>query len=172
MDGRRFLITQDDAYDIIVMDAFGSSSIPFHLVTEEAFGIIRSRLASNGILAMNIHAIGWHDEIVTSIAATLSRQFEHVMVLPIVEPPDQLGNIVLLASDRQLELEQELPVPLSRFSAEYDQSHAWDNRFEVDVAGATILTDNLNPVDVWSERVNLASRKELHQYEWDRRIAW
>ncbi len=171
-DGRQFLITHDKTYDIIIMDAFGSSSIPFHLVTVEAFGLIRSHLSPGGILAMNIQAVGWHDEIVVSIAATANRQFEHLTVLPIAEPPNQLGNIVLLASNRKLNLEKELPLPLDRFSAEYDRVHAWDNRFQVDVAGIQVLTDDLNPIDVWSERINLASRKELHEFFGKEGVVW
>lgn len=172
MDGRQFLLTHDRTWDVIIMDAFGSSSIPFHLVTVEAFGLVRSRLSPGGVLAMNIQAIGWDDQIITSIAATVSRQFEHVAVLPIAEPPDQLGNLILLASNRELVLREELPSPQDRFSAEYDRVHAWDNRFQVDAAGVQVLTDDLNPIDVWSERVNLASRKDLHEYFGNRGIAW
>jgi hypothetical protein len=37
MDGREFFLTTDRQYDLVLLDAFGSSSIPFHLVTREAF---------------------------------------------------------------------------------------------------------------------------------------
>jgi hypothetical protein len=173
MDGRQFLLSHDRTWDVIILDAFGSSSIPFHLVTEEAFALAMSRLKPGGVLAMNIHSIGWHDEIVISMAATLGRHFENVSVLPIAEPPDQLGNIILLASHREPALREELPPSTDRYSAEYDMNHAWDNRFEADIAGATVLTDDLNPVDVWSERVNLASRKGIHEYFKDKRgLVW
>lgn len=172
MDARQYLLTHDKTYDIIVMDAFGSSSIPFHLVTTEAFGLIRSHLAPGGILAMNIEAVGWHDVIVHSLAATMSQQFEHVVVLPIAEPPNQIGNLVLLASTHPLDLETDPPVPQGRFTAEYDRAHAWDNRFEVETSGITVLTDDLNPIDIWSERVNLVARKNLHEYFKERGISW
>jgi hypothetical protein len=110
--------------------------------------------------------------IVKSLAATAGRQFKHVIVLPIAEPPDQLGNLILLASNRSLSLEKELPVPMDRFSPEYDRAHSWDNRFEVNVKGITVLTDDLNPVDIWSERVNLVSRRELHAFLNERGTAW
>ncbi len=58
MDGRQFLITQDKTYDVIVMDAFGSSSIPFHLVTQESFALIASHLKAGGIFALNIESNG------------------------------------------------------------------------------------------------------------------
>jgi spermidine synthase len=172
MDGRQFLITRDKTYDLIVLDAFGSSSIPFHLVTREAFGLVRSRLNAGGIVAMNIEAVGWHDVLVHTLAATLSTQFRHVFVLPMAEPPNQIGNLVLLASDDPLELPEELPPPTDRFSGEYHRVHAWNNRFEVDPAGKRVLTDDLNPVDVWSERINVAARKTLHEYFGSAGISW
>jgi spermidine synthase len=172
MDGRQFLIAHPRTYDLIVVDAFGSSSIPFHLVTTEAFGLIRSRLAPGGIVAMNIESVGWRDIIVRSLAATLSDQFSQVRALPIAEPPNQLGNLVLLAADRELELDVEPPVPTSRFSADYNRAHAWDNRFEPDIAGVPILTDENNPVDIWAERINLVARKNLHEYFGSRGVSW
>ena len=172
MDARRFLLTHNWTYDVIVLDAFGSSSIPMHLVTTEAFGLIRSRLAPGGLLAMNVEAVGWHDVIVRSIAATARQHFAHVLVLPIVEPPDQPGNVVLLASDREVNLDLDLPAPRDRFSAAYDRAHAWDNRFEVPVAGNQVLTDELNPADVWSERVSRAIRKEFHAAWAGSGVAW
>jgi spermidine synthase len=164
MDGRRFLRITEEAFDLVIMDAFGSSSIPFHLVTRESFALIGSRLAPNGILAMNVEATGWHDILVHSLAATMQEVFEHVVVLPMAEPPNTLGNLVLLASARPLELEQDPPVPTDRFSPEYHRAHAWDNRFEVDPQDVSILTDDHNPVDIWAEHVNLVARRQLHEH--------
>lgn len=172
MDGRQYLISHDKNYDLIIMDAFGSSSIPFHLVTVEAFGLIRSRLSPNGIFAMNIEAVGWDDIVVTALAATVQQQFEHVLVLPIAEPPDQLGNLVILASDRELKLNRDLPEVQGRFSANYDRNHAWDNRFEVDGEGVQVLTDDLNPIDIMTERINLVARRQLHIFFKKHGINW
>ena len=172
MDARQYLITHDGAYNLIVMDAFGSSSIPFHLVTEEAFALVKSRLSADGVLAMNVEAVGWDDVIVRSLSATAQRRFAHVTVLPIAEPPDQIGNLILLASDRSIVLRDEPPIPMDRFSADYDRAHAWDNRFEVDTIGVQVLTDELNPIDVWAERVNLVARRQLHTVFSERGLAW
>jgi spermidine synthase len=172
MDGRQYLLAHDKQYDLVVLDAFGSSSIPFHLVTREAFALVKSRMVPGGVLAMNVQAVGWHDELVHTLAATLSTQFAHVTALPMAEPPNQLGNLILLASDRDIELPAELPLPESRFSREYYRVHAWDNRFEVDVTGVQVLTDDLNPVDVWSERINLVARKDLHEFFGSSGVTW
>jgi len=172
MDGREFLMETGNEYELIVVDAFGSSSIPFHLVTEEAFALIASRLAPHGVVAVNLIAVGWHSPIVHSLAATMNRVFERVTVLPIAEPPDQLGNLILFASNRELELNEEPPVPMDRFSGDYNRAHAWDNRFEVDPAGVRILTDDRNPVDIWAERINLEMRKALHIYFGQSGVGW
>jgi predicted membrane-bound spermidine synthase len=172
MDARRFLVTHDKRYDLIVVDALGSSPVPFHLVTTEALALIRSHLVPGGVLAMNVEAVGWHNVLIRSLAATVNRQFQHVTVLPIAEPPDQFGSFVLLASNRALSLREEPPVPQDRFTPEYDRAHAWDNRFQVDTAGIPVLTDDLNPIDVWAERANLEERKRLHALFSKPGIAW
>lgn len=172
MDARQYFILNDKKFPFVIMDAFGSSSIPFHLVTKEAFELIRSRMSEHGILAMNIEAVGWDDQIVKSLSATLNQVFDHIVILPIAEPPDQIGNLVLLASNRSLELPEELPVPHDRFSAEYNRAHAWDNRFTVRPEWGPVLTDDLNPVDIWAERVNLEARKDLHEFFSERGLTW
>jgi spermidine synthase len=172
MDGREYLKRREKVYDLVILDAFGSSSIPFHLVTLEAFGELRARLASEGVLAMNVIAIGWNDPLVRALAATLRLEFARVLVLPMAEPPDRLGNLIILASNGPLELAEEPPVPMDRFTGDYHRAHAWDNRFEVDPAGIRIITDDRNPVDLWADRINLATRKALHEYFGSREIGW
>ena len=172
MDGRRFLASTHGVYDVIVLDAYGSSSIPFHLVTREAFALVASRLAPDGVLAINVLSIGWKSGIVRSLAATLETQFPNVRALPIAEPPDRLGNVVLFASRRTLELPEELPVPVDRFTPAYEQTHAWDNRFELDTRGAPVLTDDRNPIDLWAEAVNIRERNDLHEMFAKQGVSW
>ena len=161
-DGRRYLDSVTETYDAIVLDAFGSSSIPFHLVTREAFDLAAERLAPDGVLALNVECVGWDDQLVRSLAATLRERFAHVVALPIAEPPDQLGNLILFASQRELDIAREIPPTPDRFSSIYDKNHAWDNRFAPEARDAVVLTDDLNPVDIWSDRINHAARRDLH----------
>ncbi|MBU8922678.1 MAG: fused MFS/spermidine synthase [Bacteroidales bacterium] len=172
MDGRQFLNGTDKIYDVVVMDAFGSGSVPFHLITREAFGLVKSRLDENGVLAINLQSIGWKSTIVRSVTATLRSHFTEVLALPIAEPPNKLGNIIILASNRPLETVSELPDPDSRFSADYDRIHAWNNRFTPDISDVPVLTDELNPVELWSEEINLAERRELNVYFKDLGLLW
>jgi hypothetical protein len=52
-DGRLRLATSSEHYDLIILDAFGSDSIPLHLVTSEALAIYQSRLTADGVLAFH-----------------------------------------------------------------------------------------------------------------------
>ncbi|MBB4932082.1 SAM-dependent methyltransferase/MFS family permease [Lipingzhangella halophila] len=54
-DGRLRLSEEESGtYDIIVLDAFNSDSIPVHMLTREAFGMFADRLAPGGILAVHV----------------------------------------------------------------------------------------------------------------------
>ena len=88
--------------------------------------------------------------------------------LPTGEPPNQLGNVVLLASDRPLELNPDaLGDPVETLSDDDEhfrvvtRMHAWENQY---VPGhGVVLTDDWNPVDLRAEEINRASRKVLHE---------
>ncbi len=169
MDGREFLSRSNRTYDVILMDAFGSSSIPFHLVTREVFGIIAAHLRAGGVFALNVETIGWNDPIVRTLAATMKGPFADVTAFPIEEPPNAFGNVVLLASREVLETKREperndILEPDWRYGPGYQKAHAWDNRFVPEISGVAPLTDDLNPIDLRSEAINLASREGLHQY--------
>jgi hypothetical protein len=50
----RLASVPDSYYDLLVMDAFSSDSIPVHLVTREAIQLYFSKLTEQGLLAINI----------------------------------------------------------------------------------------------------------------------
>ncbi|MCH7825421.1 MAG: fused MFS/spermidine synthase [Acidobacteria bacterium] len=169
MDGREFLIHDDHTYDVVVLDAFGSSSIPFHLITRESFGLIASRLADDGIFVMNLETEGWSDVLVRSVSVSLTAHFVWVLALPAHEAPNGLGNVVIFASNRRLD---EPSAAAEADGLETYRTFAWQNRFIPERAGAPILTDDLNPVDLWSERINLRARRDLHEYFRDLGVSW
>lgn len=45
---------QKEKFDMIILDAFSSDSIPTHLLTQEAFSLYQQRLAKNGVMLLNI----------------------------------------------------------------------------------------------------------------------
>src|SRR5262249_49944676 len=53
-DARLSLLRSDATFDVIVLDAFSSDSIPMHLVTREAFALYLQRLRPGGLLLFHI----------------------------------------------------------------------------------------------------------------------
>lgn len=53
-DGRILLSDSSDLYDLLVIDAFSSDSVPVHLMTREAIELYLTRLSDKGILLVNI----------------------------------------------------------------------------------------------------------------------
>ena len=165
-DGRQYLRSTRERYEVIFFDAFGSASIPFHLVTREAYAEARARLAPGGILVLNVETEGWQDPLAHALVATLRTQFRNVVALPTSEPPNALGNIVIMASDRALEVPEEaLGDPVMALEDEDEhfrivaRHHAWENRY--DPSRGRVLTDDWNPSDLRAEAINLAARKWL-----------
>ena len=136
-------------------------------------------MTDDGVLAINIETRAWDDILARSLAATLRTQFERVVALPIAEPPNTLGNMILLASNRELVLDdEELGDPRAALPYPYlharvvERRHAWANQFEPNTAGVPVLTDDRNPVDLWAEAINWTARRSMHREQaWDR-FAW
>jgi SAM-dependent methyltransferase len=90
--------------DLMVGDAFGARSVPWHLATVEFVDEVRRVLRPGGIYVLNVID---NDplRLLAAEAATLADRFPHVALLA---RPDQLapgggGNAVLVASDRPLD---------------------------------------------------------------------
>lgn len=181
MDARRFLAEPGATYDLIVGDAYGSTSIPWQLLTRECFTAMSRRLAPDGIVALNVESVGWEDPMVRSTAATLRTEFPEIQALPVNDPPNALGNVIVVASRRPLDFSAPdtvighprdfLPEPYQHWVV-ITQNHAWNNAYRPDPAGAVVMTDDRTPVDLWAERINRAARKDLHAYFGRDDVSW
>lgn len=54
-DGRNYIARDKEKYDIILVDAYSSISVPFHMTTTEFFTLVKSHLNDDGIVMMNIN---------------------------------------------------------------------------------------------------------------------
>ncbi|WP_443040810.1 fused MFS/spermidine synthase [Streptomyces sp. AHA2] len=110
-DGRLGLRRLDTgSRDLVVGDAFGGVSVPWHLTTAEAMSEVRRVLDADGVYVANLIDHGDLD-FARAEVATLAGTFAHVAVLG--EPAGlglgpgaeaQGGNLVVLASDRRVDL--------------------------------------------------------------------
>lgn len=57
-DARAFMRGAEARYDIIWLDVFARHLIPFHLTTQEFFGLLRAHLNPDGVLAANLASTG------------------------------------------------------------------------------------------------------------------
>ena len=169
-DGRRFLEGSNVTYDVVIVDEISSMPPRPHLLTKEFFQIVARHLRDGGIIAAAIESFGWNDAMVTSLAATLGGMFQHVIVLPIAEPPNRFGSIVVLASNRTLDnLLQDLNHneeldPDWRFSPDYQKTHAWDNHFTPDTRSSVIQYDASNSWQEFFGRINDPARRDSVGY--------
>jgi len=142
-DARLALVdVADDSVDVVIGDAFGSRSVPFHLATEEFVRDVARVLRPEGLYAINV-IDGGEQRFLTAEAATLARVFDHVVVIRGEAVTQGLrGNSVIVASNAALE-----PADFAgMLAAAGDPGDVVDD-FDAYIVGAPILTDDFAPVD-------------------------
>lgn len=133
----------DDAYDLVVGDAFGRFAVPWHLTTAEFVTDVARVLRPAGVYLVNVIDHPPLD-FVRAEAATLAARFEHIAVIatPEMFAGSAGGNFVLAASDVPIEVadvDRALSSSLASYRAYTDLSD-W-------TADARVLTDDFAPVD-------------------------
>ncbi len=90
----------DQQFDVLVLDAFSSDSIPAHLLTEEAFAIYLRHLAPHGTMAF--HITNRHFDLQPVIAGAAERYGLHAVKIHSDNRPDRAQarcDWMLLARD-------------------------------------------------------------------------
>ncbi|MFD6415929.1 fused MFS/spermidine synthase [Streptomyces sp. NPDC060194] len=150
-DGRLGVERLDDgSRDLVVGDAFGGVSVPWHLTTVEALEEVRRVLDEDGLYVANLIDHGPLG-FARAEAATLQRVFPHVAVLgdpedvglvPGAEPEG--GNLVVVASRRMVDAEA-VQEALDARQTGWRIATGGDVTRWVD--GAQVLTDDHAPID-------------------------
>jgi spermidine synthase len=139
-----------DSQDLVMGDAFGDLSVPWHLTTREFLTDLRRVLRPDGLYVLNL--IDYTPlRFARAETATLAAVFPHVAVIapPSLLAGQQGGNFVLAASDR--------PFDVARLNT-LIQSRTGEEKIAVDTDAATfagdgrVLTDDYAPVDQWLAR--------------------
>lgn len=160
-DGRQGLRRLDaGSRDLVVGDAFGGVSVPWHLTTAEAIADVARVLTADGIYVANLIDHG-DLRFARAEVATLRSRFDHVLVTG--EPWDvglddsgsDGGNLVVVASDRPID-GAAVQAAIDRRGLDWAVSDgaaldAW-------VGDAQVLTDELAPVDQLLEAFPTAAR--------------
>jgi spermidine synthase len=135
----------DGSADLVVGDAFGARSVPWHLATVEFADEVQRVLRPGGIYVVNV--IDNHPmRLLAAETATLAQRFPHVVLLA---APAQLargggGNTVLVASDAPIDTATLAARVAERGETGTVLDQAATRRF---ATGAPVLTDGRAPVD-------------------------
>lgn len=134
-----------DSRDVVVGDAFGGLSVPWHLTTLETVRDIRRVLRPGGIYAVNV--IDYPPlAFARAEIATIAEVFDHILL---ISPPEVLQgrdghNLVIVGSDAPLPVE-DIQAELAERVPEFESLAG--PRLDEYYRGATILTDDYAPVD-------------------------
>lgn len=133
------------SFDLVVGDAFGGVSVPWHLTTVEAVDGIRRALDDDGLYVANLIDRG-PLAFARAAVATTAEVFDHVVL---VAEPDVLagqrgGNLVVVASDSSIDI-------AALAERVDDRGTGWDHLTGPALRNwfdrAPVLTDDYAPVD-------------------------
>ncbi|MDP2587418.1 MAG: fused MFS/spermidine synthase [bacterium] len=101
-DGRTWLSTQQDRFDVIIVDAFRQLYIPAHMSTIEFFEQVRGTLKDGGVMALNLNTVSEDSHVARSFRTTIASVFPYTYVVDI---PGSY-NTVFYASDSPISTPQ------------------------------------------------------------------
>lgn len=154
-DARNHLSTFDKKYDLIILDAYSSNYVPYHLMTSEFFETIEDRLESDGIIISNLIGSleGNHSQLIRSIYKTMKETFPVSYVFPTETRPTNVQNIMIVSSnnpyifDRMEFLDRAKNSPSDYLVNELSkQEHFYQG--VIDTSDVPFLTDQYNPSEV------------------------
>ncbi len=99
-DGRAYLYKTDSIYDVVILDAYAKTYIPFHLMTVEFYRLLRERMSEHGVLIINLIAslTGDTSEIFWAEYKTVAEVFNVLYVFKTSEyPGGNVQNLILVA---------------------------------------------------------------------------
>ena len=158
-DGRRYLQSHDDRWDMIVIDAYFSDSIPFHMATRQFIDLVRSRLTPGGVVVPNvIGAIsGPGSSLLRSMYKTYRTVFPTVALHPVGGGSSDT-NVAVVATEGGLPAVDVLRSNWARLresspkAVDLDQAIEAQWGREIPVGDVPVLTDGYAPTDALLER--------------------
>lgn len=147
-DGRLFLADSKDHYDIILIDAYRGPFVPFHLLTQQFYQLVKDHLTDGGVVAQNVEPTTMlFDSAVKTIHS----------VFPQIEFYSAEGNVVTVAYPGKFMTQDELAKAAAERQARYHLRYALPTllaarkRFPPDIGpmnpDAPVLTDDFAPVE-------------------------
>jgi MFS family permease len=166
-DARYHLTHSEKMYDYIILDVFNGDTTPGHLLSVEAFRLLRSRLSERGILALNIFGTLSTETFMTaSVIRTLEEVFTSVDVTPLFsgETDPAIGNLAVVAYDYPFPPYRKSSVPLRFVHPDLYTvvTGHLGSRFRFpEGTPAIVLTDEYNPIDFYDVWLKETARRDV-----------
>jgi predicted membrane-bound spermidine synthase len=160
-DGRYFLKTTSQRYDVIGVDAYRQPYIPFQLTTKEFFQESYDHLNDRGVMVLNAGRYGSDYRLVNAIATTMRAVFPNVYLVDV----GRFSNTMVIATKQPTDLANYAPniaqlpqdSPLRQIgdiSLQSGNIRAWNG-------GGLVFSDNRAPVELVIDRLIIdAARHE------------
>ena len=101
-DGRRFIESCRQGYDIIFLDAFGADSVPYHLATQEFLAAVGRAITPRGVVVGNIWSRSTN-RLYDSMVRTYQEVFDELYILGV----PLAGNEIFIAPLRKRQMSRE-----------------------------------------------------------------
>ncbi len=107
-DARRYVQSTGETYDIVIVDAYYSDALPFHLTTDEFLREVKAVMSPDGVLAYNVISSteGSGSNLFHSMYRTALGVWDDLWVFPIGIGSDgseeTRRNIIVLATDTRV----------------------------------------------------------------------
>ncbi|MDP9472095.1 MAG: fused MFS/spermidine synthase [Chloroflexota bacterium] len=159
-DGRYFLRTTEQRYDLIGVDAYRQPYIPFQLTSREFFQEVSDRLTPAGVAVINVGRTSTDYRLVDAIASTMTSVYPHVYVIDV----ERYSNSIVVGASSEASIANFaanaslLPVD-SPLRVVADRSLLTGNIREVS-PGGTVFTDDRAPVEQVVDQIILNVARE------------
>lgn len=150
-DGRDFINRTKEKYDIVFIDAYSATNIPFQLTTEEFYRKVHNALATSGIMTANIANLG-KPKFISSELKTVSGVFPNLAVFVcgnrsnyiLFAPVNRkLGNSELKENAVKIETEKELNLKI----CDMIDTRMSEDELRKMTEGMEVLKDDFAPVE-------------------------
>ena len=145
-DGRPFLQSATQQWDMIIVDAYHQPYIPFHLATQEFFEICRDHLASGGALALNVETIPGDPALQKALETTVRSVMPDAWVWPALRFNEMLIAVNSPAPGEQPQQRRPMDGQIAVLGRLMDQ------QLQPASSGGEILTDDRAPVEWLTDR--------------------
>ena len=151
-DGRIFLQQTNQRYDLVVLDAYSKSYVPFHLMTLEFFKLIASHLTTKGMVVSNLIASisGSASELLGAEVNTMRSVFPNVYTFATDGAGyPQVQNIIVLdaLSSHSLAAEDFQNLAGTPNATGIPLSNDVSKLFSMPANSEPVLTDDYAPVE-------------------------